>query len=66
MKITVWHNCKVVGELDLPDAPGPNISLDPYNDLIGTEKDNVSQTPVSYKSGLDSVSYKNGLDIRKP
>lgn len=54
MKITVWHNCVVVAELDLPDAPGPDIKMDPYNDLIGTEKDNVSQIPVSYKNGLDS------------
>lgn len=56
MKITVWRNCVVVAELDVPEAPGPDLTLDPWSDLVGVQwEDGISQIPVSYaKHGLDS------------
>lgn len=57
MRIIVWRNCIVEAELDLPDAPGPDISLDPYNDLIGAEwPDGRTQIPTPY--------HRNGLTER--
>ena len=51
MKIQVWRECEVMAELDLPDAPGPDIKLDPYNDLIGVWwPDGRAQIPTPYQA----------------
>lgn len=50
MKITVWHNCAVVAELNVPDAPGPDVSVDPWSDLLGVNWPNgIHQVPVGYQ-----------------
>lgn len=45
MKILVWQGCVVETEIDLPGAPGPDISIDPWGDLIGAG----GQFPVPYR-----------------
>lgn len=52
MKITIWHNCVVVTELNL-DAPGPNMGIDPWNNLIGTGTEMIHEAPVGYWDGLN-------------
>lgn len=47
MKITIWHGCKVIDEGHY-DAPGPDISFDPWASLIRAG----SEVPINYHLGL--------------
>lgn len=64
MKITVWHGCRVEYEIDLAHAPGPNISLDPWADLIGLE----NQAGMNYRNGflLGAVPPSTWTHLEEP
>lgn len=35
MRVVVWNGCKLVHAFDC-DGPGPDIQVDPWNDLLNT------------------------------
>lgn len=48
MKIIVWQNCQVVQEIEIPDAPGPDIALDPWNMLVSIRRPGNGNYSFSY------------------
>lgn len=65
MMIHVWHGCRTVGQFNVVGAPGPDIHIDPWNDLLGpVDPDGgVRPMPKSYHAQL---SVMGGPPRRHP
>lgn len=56
MRIVVWQGCQIIREIEII-APGPDIQIDPWNDLIGCTRNLPGGEEISY----DTVPYWLGL-----
>lgn len=55
MRIYVWQGCRIAAEFDVPEAPGPDLQLDPWNDklhVVEGGNTGIRGGVVKYHAGL--------------